>query len=70
MISYHNNVVETIEGSFPLIYLERKLNRGEKLIVISLYSNTIKVPRAVEANGEVEWEFDDYPLPTLLRVYR
>jgi hypothetical protein len=47
------------EGDWP--DLDEELNAGDKIIVISLYSNTIKVPYKVEHNGIVEWRWDDYP---------
>lgn len=50
------------EGHFPSQMLEDLLNKGNKLIVISLYSNTLKVPYSVEENGEIHWEFEDFNL--------
>ena len=47
------------EGDWP--DLDEELNAGDKVIVISLYSNTIKVPYYTELNGIVEWRWDDYP---------
>lgn len=47
------------KGSWPS--LEKELDRGDRIIVISLYSNTIKVPYKLEYNGIVEWEWDNYP---------
>ncbi len=49
-------------GNFPLIYLESLLNNGDSVIVISTYSNTIKVP--ILDNICNEWEWIDYDLPT------
>lgn len=52
------------EGDFmSIIGLTEKLNTGEDIIIISLYSNTIKVPISRTLNGEVEWEWNDYTLP-------
>ncbi len=48
------------EGSFPNV--DKELDRGDRVIVISLYSNTIKVPYKVEYNGVVEWEWENYPM--------
>jgi hypothetical protein len=53
----------TIEGHFPLEYLSKRLENGEELIIISLYSNVIKIPNRTEENGIVSWEFTDYRLP-------
>ena len=47
------------EGDWP--DLDEELNAGDKIVVISLYSNTIKVPYRIEHNGIVEWEWDSYP---------
>lgn len=46
------------EGSFP--NLDDMLDKGDKVIVISLYSNTIKVPYLTELNGIREWEWTNY----------
>ena len=49
-------------GDFPICYIEDFLNRGDKLIVISLYSNTIKTPYLVDViDGNNEWLWDEYP---------
>lgn len=48
-------------GSFPINSLEEWLNAGDQVIVVSTYSNTIKVPYSVYSNGETEWEWEDYP---------
>lgn len=53
-------------GSFPFRALEECLNNGNKIIVISSYSNTIKVPYSVEENGLISWEWEDYDLNTYI----
>lgn len=50
------------QGGWPSTELEKMLNEGDKLIVISHYSNTIKVPYQTELNGIVEWEWENYSL--------
>lgn len=50
-----------ILGHFP--DLDSMLNRGDIIIVISLYSMTIKVPQCTVLNGINEWEWIDYTLP-------
>lgn len=50
------------EGSWPNKIIENMLNEGNKVIVISLYSNTIKVPYLEEMNGIIEWCWEDFPL--------
>lgn len=62
IINKTRNTTTRYEGSFPGRWLEEQLNLGDKLIVISLYSNTIKVPRKIREYNIVEWEWDDYPL--------
>lgn len=49
-----------IEGSWPSKELEALLEDGADIIVISTYSNTVKIPRLVDDNGEVDWEWEDY----------
>lgn len=65
MYIIHNKTKNTTthhEGSWPVELLEKQLERGDRVIVISLYSNTIKVPHKLEYNGIVEWEWEDFPL--------
>ena len=47
-----------VTGSFPIDEIELMLNNGENLIIISLYSNTIKVPY-----HDGEWDYYEYQLP-------
>ena len=63
IINRTDNSSKTHEGSWPLDYLEGLLNNGEDVIVMSLYSNTIKVPSKVIENGIVEWNWKDYYMP-------
>jgi hypothetical protein len=49
-------------GNWHMNLLEQMLDRGDRVIVISLYSNTIKVPYKEEYNGIVEWYWEDYPI--------
>lgn len=46
--------------NFPLVELENMLNNGDKLIVISEYSKTVKVPHSIEENGIIYWEWEEY----------
>jgi hypothetical protein len=50
----------THEGNWPGHTLEPHLERGDRIIIISLYSNTIKVPYKVEYNGIIEWEWQNF----------
>ena len=54
------------EGNFPDVYEE--LQRGDDIIIVSLYSNTIKIPYIDDTqNGydETIWEWKEYKLPEL-----
>jgi hypothetical protein len=46
-----------IVGNFPADLVTQMLERGEDIIVISSYSNTIKVPFLNENN---EWDWKEY----------
>jgi hypothetical protein len=47
-------------GSFP--NLDKELDRGDRIIIISLYSNCIKVPYYEEYNGIKEWCWEEFPV--------
>ena len=49
-------------GNWPMNLLEQMLDKGDRVIVISLYSNTIKVPYKEEYNGIAEWYWENYPM--------
>lgn len=49
------------KGNFP--DMDEELSQGDKIVIVSLYSNTIKVPYSTEFNGITEWNWDDYPMP-------
>lgn len=54
------------QGNFPDMYEE--LERGDDIIVISLYSNTIKVPyidHSQNGYGKNIWEWKEYKFPQL-----
>jgi hypothetical protein len=52
------DTVRLIDGDFPA--LEYALDNGDDMIVISTYSNTIKIPFKDE-NGD--WDCKDFTLP-------
>jgi hypothetical protein len=57
-------------GAWPGKLLDRLLFSGKEVIVISLYSNSIKIPTVHEQYGEKESEWTNYPLPvTVLKKY-
>lgn len=44
--------------------VEEQLNNGDNIIIISMLSNTIKLPvKNVDGYLEVEWNWIDYPFP-------
>jgi hypothetical protein len=47
-------------GNWPS--LDKWLDKGDRIIVISLYSNTIKVPYKVEYNGITEWDWENFTM--------
>ena len=40
--------------------VEYMLNNGDDIIVISTYSNTIKIPVGLSTDYEGEWEWKEY----------
>ena len=68
IINNTTNTKTSVEGNFPSTYLEDRLEQGDDLIVISHYSNTIKVPFINEEYGSYdtksgfEWGYKEYPL--------
>ena len=51
---------DLISGYWPADLIESMLDKGEKFIVVSLYSSTIKVP----TKGPAGWEWEEYKLPS------
>jgi hypothetical protein len=68
IINKTKNTTTRHKGSWPHGYLCDLLNAGDKIIVISLYSGTIKIPIGKESYGEMEWEWEEYNIPTTLKV--
>lgn len=64
IINRTTNITTKVSGGWP--DLDPLLNLGDDIIVISTYSNTIKVPfiESVEYNVNV-WEWKEYRLPAL-----
>lgn len=56
-------------GNFPDTACEEMLDKGEDVIFISLYSNTVKVPRALSDEHvqayrlDSKWEWTNFSLP-------
>lgn len=69
IIKNDRNQTITHKGDWPFEYLEDCLNRGENLVVISLYSNTLKVPKLKgEMYGEKVWDWDNFSLTGAFNV--
>lgn len=51
---------EKVEGNWPQEYLDRELEAGNDIIVISTYSDTIKVPTEKEEYGERIFVWRDF----------
>jgi hypothetical protein len=47
-------------GNWPMDVIYSMLNNGDDIIVISSYSNTIKIPVGFGTEYEDEWEFKEY----------
>lgn len=57
----------TKEGDFPSEYLQDRLNEGDDIIVISLYSNTIKIPYTDPwIKDEFLWK--SFPIPEVEKI--
>ena len=66
MYIIHNKTKNTswkLDGSWPEESIDKMLQNGDRVIVISLYSDTIKVPYYIEHNGVKEWEWESFTLP-------
>jgi len=61
IINKTQNKTVKMWGNFPDMYEE--LERGDNLIIISFYSNPIKVPYNYVENGLSYWDYIEYPLP-------
>ena len=65
VINKTQNKALDIGGNFPDMYEE--LENGDKIVIISTYSNTIKVPYIHHVEyGENIWEWEEYKLPVEL----
>lgn len=60
IINKTKNSTVNHNGNWPSDYLENRLDLGDKLIVISSYSDTIKVPYKTNTG---DWEWEDYSIP-------
>ena len=66
IISKTQNKTTYAHGNFPNVYSE--LDNGNDIIIVSLYSNTIKVPyidHEQSEYGDNVWEWKEYKLDLL-----
>lgn len=72
IINKTNNTSKTIEGNYPLVLVDTLLDLNQDIIIISLYSNTIKIPAGVEILNDItEFLWKEYPLPIeLINQYK
>jgi hypothetical protein len=66
VINHTTRKTQVAANGWPVKHVSALLDRGDEFIIISLYSNTIKVPTigAVDAFGEQKWT--EYKLPDLM----
>jgi len=64
IINKTTGVTEIHKGDFPNEYLEKLLFEEQRIIVISYYSRTIKVPYVKIESCQVTWDWEDFPFPT------
>ena len=63
IINKTTNKTEQLEGNYPSTYVKALLDRGDDIIIISLYSNTIKIPYSYKEYGITFWDNKEYSLP-------
>jgi hypothetical protein len=47
-------------GNYPIKIVEHMLNNGDEIIIISTYSNTIKIPVGLSQEFIGEWEWKEF----------
>jgi len=55
-----NKTTNTTTNHTNLPDVDDLLNEGHDIIMISTYSNTVKIPYVEECNGITEWWWKDY----------
>jgi hypothetical protein len=70
IVNNTDNSFSKYEGSWPMDYIDGLLDKSNDIIVISLYSNTIKVPYGVDViNGITEYNWKEFKLPINVIAY-
>lgn len=66
IINKTKDTKETVEGSYPGTYVEEMLENGDDLIVVSTYTNVIKIPfinkdsHSYFTKSGYEWAMKEY----------
>jgi hypothetical protein len=61
IINNTDNTQRKYKGNYPYNYIENLLDNNNDIIVISIYSNTIKVPKGFNIlNGIKEYNWTEY----------
>lgn len=69
IINKTKNKTVTHEGSYPLMYIEELLDNEQDIIIISLYSNTVKIPCGFDTiNGIKRYEWKEYNIHAELKI--
>jgi len=63
IINKTQNKTVYYEGNFP--DMNEELERGDDIIIVSLYSNTIKIPYKTQMYYEDVWEWKEYKMELL-----
>lgn len=64
IINNTRNKTSRYQGNWPLEYLEELLDNNNDIIVISLYSKTIKIPNGYTIlNGIKEYHWKEFQMP-------
>jgi hypothetical protein len=63
IINRTKNESYTHNGFFPSEFIEGLLKQGDDVIIISTYSNTIKIPELKVIDGENELDIKEYNIP-------
>jgi len=67
IVNKTNNMFVKYKNNWPVNYINGLLENNNDIIVISLYSNTIKVPDGFEVlNGIKEYNWKEFSLPAQL----
>ena len=69
LINKTRKTVRILEGAWSEGRIKLYLMAGEKLVVISTYSNTLKIPTYCKEDDKITWEEFDIPAELLNHSY-